>query len=108
MAIAARIRSISFITPEPENPDCGAAEVRVDLEDGSSSVFHVVTPSHVGSAMNEAARDWSFGEPALFVKSLRREDLGRAVEKMAAHMSGFWLRYYDSRKGQVRKRKERK
>ena len=108
MAAIARIRSIQFLSPEPQNPDCGEAEIRVDLEDGSFSVFRVMTPSDVGPAMNEAGKDCTFGDPVLFVRSLRRDDLAHAVGKMAAHMSGFWLRYYNSKKGLAKKGKGRK
>ncbi|MDD5656428.1 MAG: hypothetical protein PHF00_04140 [Elusimicrobia bacterium] len=108
MAAIARVSAVEFLSPEPPDPDCGSAEIRVDLEDGSHSTFRVMTPSSVGPAMNEAGRDCAFGAPALFVRSLRREDLVRAVGKMAAHMSGFWLRYYNSKKVPARKRGARK
>jgi hypothetical protein len=106
MAGVPKIRSISFVGPEPVDPGCGEAQLRVDLEDGSSSTFRAMTPSRVSAAINEGGCDYGFSQPALFVKSLAQQDLSRAVEAMAANMSGFWLRYYDSRKAGA-KNKER-
>ncbi len=97
MPVTPRIRFIEFLSPAPENPDSGSAEIRVHLEDGGSSCFGALTPSHVGHRMNEAGQDFTYGAPALFVKRLDQEGLGRAVEAMASDMSGFWLRYYNSR-----------
>ena len=74
-----RIRHIEFLSTPPENPDSGGADVRVNLEDGSASSFAVLTPSHVGHRMNEAGQDFSYGEPALFVKRLDQEGLVQAV-----------------------------
>jgi len=97
MPVIPRIHSIVFLSPVPGNPDCGGADIRVSLQDGGCSVFSVLTPSHVGPRMNEAGKDFSYGHPALFVRRADRENLGRAVQAMAADMSGFWLRYYNSK-----------
>jgi len=99
MPVIPRIRSIEFVGAPPENPDSGSAEIRVCLEDGSSSVFGVLTPSHAAQRMNDAGKDFSYGEPVLFVKRLDQEGLGRAVEAMGSDMSGFWLRYYNRERG---------
>jgi hypothetical protein len=100
MPVIPRIRHIEFQSAQPENPDCGCGDVRVDLEDGSASSFGALTPNHVGRRMNEAGKDFSYGEPALFVKRLDQEGLAKAAEAMAADMSGFWLRYYNSKRGE--------
>ncbi len=108
MPVIPRIRSIEFVGAPPENPDSGSAEIRVSLEDGSSSVFGVLTPNYAGHRMNEAGKDFTYGAPALFVKRLDQEGLGQAVEAMASDMSGFWLRYYNSQRGEKKKPKGRK
>lgn len=108
MSAIPRIRSIEFVDAPPENPDAGSADIRVNLEDGSASVFGVLTPSHAAHRMNEAGKDFTFGAPALFVRRLDQEGLGKAVEAMAADMSGFWLRYYNSQRGDKKKPKGRK
>jgi len=108
MPVIPRIRHIEFLSAPPENPDSGGAEVRVNLEDGSASSFAVLTPSHVAHRMNEAGRDFSYGAPALFVKRLDQDGLAKAVEAMAADMSGFWLRYYNSERDEKKKTKGRK
>ncbi len=108
MPVIPRIRHIEFLSVPPENPDSGGADVRVDLEDGSASSFGVLTPSHVGHRMNDAGQDFSYGAPALFVKRLDQEGLAKAVAAMAADMSGFWLRYYNSKRDEKKKAKGRK
>lgn len=107
MPVIPRIRFIEFVSSAPENTDNAGADIRVHLEDGGASVFPVLTPSHVSHRMNEAGKDFSYGDPALFVKRLDQEGLGKAVEAMAADMGGFWLRYYNSRPA-PKKRKGRK
>jgi hypothetical protein len=108
MPVIPRIRHIEFLSTPPENPDSGGASVRVNLEDGSASSFAVLTPSHVGPRMNEAGQDFSYGDPTLFVRRLDEEGLGKATEAMAADMSGFWLRYYNSKRDEKKKAKGRK
>ncbi|MCX5795637.1 MAG: hypothetical protein NTY77_09105 [Elusimicrobia bacterium] len=108
MSVIPRIRNIEFLSAPPENRDSGGAEVRVNLEDGSASAFGVLTPSHVGHRMNEAGQDFSYGTPALFVKRLDQEGLAKAAQAMASDMSGFWLRYYNSRRDEKKKAKGRK
>lgn len=97
MPVIPKIRSMEFLSPEPAPGSPGGADIRVNLEDGSASSFGVLTPEHVSTRMNEAGQDFSYGSPALFVKRMDRECLGRAVEAMAQDMSGFWLRYYNSK-----------
>ena len=64
MPVTPRIRFIEFLSPAPENPDSGSAEIRVHLEDGGSSCFGALTPSHVAHRMNEAGQDFTYGAPA--------------------------------------------
>ncbi|MFA6002624.1 MAG: hypothetical protein WC881_01005 [Elusimicrobiota bacterium] len=92
-----KIRSIEFLSPLPDPQVPGGADIRADLEDGSASSFGVLTPDHVAARMNEAGQDFGYGSPVLFVKRVEPECLGRAVEAMAQDMSGFWLRYYNSK-----------
>jgi len=99
------IRSIEFLAQAPGSSTSGSAEIRVHLEDGSSSRFGVLTPNCVMTRMNGEGKDFFFGPPVLFAKSLDPKSLGRAVEKMAAHMSGFWLRYYNSKPAAKGRRK---
>ncbi len=101
-----RIRSIDFLSPQPADPSSGEAEIRVTLEDGSSSAFGILTPDRVALGMAEAGKDYSFGSPTLFLKRLDQDCLGKAAEAMAGRMGGFWLRYYNSKPlaaGQVKK-----
>lgn len=107
MPVIPRVRFIEFLSPPPENPDNGGADIRVNLEGGGASCFAVLSPSHVAHRMNEAGKDFSYGDPALFVKRLDEEGLGKAVGAMASDMGGFWLRYYNS-KPAPKKRKGRK
>jgi len=103
-----RIRRIEPLSPLPEDPDSGGATIRVSLEDGSSSSFDALTPSHVTRRMNEAGQDFSYGAPSLFLRRLDQEGLARAAAAMAADMSGFWLRYYDSKPADKKKAKGKK
>ncbi|MDD5629862.1 MAG: hypothetical protein PHU21_12405 [Elusimicrobia bacterium] len=108
MAVIPRIRHIEFRSAPPENPDAGAAEVRVNLEDGSASTFPVLTPNHVSHRMNEAGQDFLYGAPSLFVKRLDQEGLAKAADAMATDMSGFWLRYYNTGRDEKKKAKGKK
>ena len=108
MPVIPRIRQIELLSAPPENLDSGGGDMRVHLEDGSASSFGVLTPSHVGHRMNDAGQDFSYGAPALFVKRLDPEGLAKAAEAMAAEMSGFWLRYYNSTRDEKKKAKGRK
>jgi hypothetical protein len=105
MPAVPRIRFIEFLSPAPENPDVGGADIRVNLEDGSTSSFPVLTPSHISHRMNDAGQDFSYGDPALFVRRMDQEGLAKAVESMATDMSGFWLRYYNSKPVPRKKKK---
>ena len=108
MPVIPRIRRIEFLSTPPQDPGSGGADIRVSLEDGSSSAFGVLTPSHVAHKMNDAGKDFSYGDPVLFVQRLDQEGLGQAVAAMAADMSGFWLRYYNRERGVKKKTKGRK
>ena len=108
MPLIPRIRFIEFLSPAPENPDSGAADIRVNLEDGSASCFGVLTPSHVAHRMNDAGQDFSYGEPVLFVRRLDQDGLNKGVGAMAEDMSGFWLRYYNSKPAAKKKAGGRK
>jgi hypothetical protein len=108
MPVIPRIRHIEFLSAPPENPESGGADVRVHLEDGSASSFGVLTPNCVGHRMNEAGQDFCYGAPALFVKRLDQAGLAKAAEAMAADMSGFWLRYYNSTRDEKKRAKGRK
>lgn len=105
MPVIPRIRQIEFLSAPPENADSGGADIRVHLEDGGSSTFGALTPSHAARRMNEAGQDFTYGDPALFVKRIDQAGLGKAVEAMANDMSGFWLRYYNSQRGDKKKAK---
>ena len=97
MAAAPVIRRIEFVSPVADlKSESGGADIRVHLEDGSSSTFGVLTPDHVRRRLNDSGKDFSFGHPILFVRRLDEEALGKAIAAMAADMSGFWLRYYNT------------
>jgi len=72
----------------------GRTQVQVRLTGGKELTLYAATP--------EAAADWvapegfCAGPPVLYVRSLDPEEVRRAVEAMAADLSGYWLRYYGS------------
>lgn len=85
--------------PRPESVEVrprpvGRAEVEVRLSNGKTVLLLAATP--------EAAPDWvaaeglAWGPPVLYVRSLEPEAVRGAVEAMAADLSGYWLRYYNS------------
>ena len=93
MAASPRIRSIAFVTPGPELRAEDKA-LSVELEDGSVSTFAVATPEEPGRRL-AAGEDFSCGAPVLFVRRVEEENVGEAVEAMAADIGAFWLRYYN-------------
>ena len=92
------IRSIEFLRPPSGiKPDSDSVDIKISLEDGSSSEFTVATPDQPGAWLKEKNEDFSFGKPVLFVKRIDQETVGEAASAMAEQMGGFWLRYYNSR-----------
>lgn len=85
---APQVQSIEFIAPPADE----RGEIRVTLEDGSSSVFGIATPQRPALEVGETG--FSFSSPRLFVADMNEETIGEAVAKMALDIGGFWLRYY--------------
>lgn len=102
---AARVSSIEFLSPASAKAAGENAGVQVRLEDGSLSAFLVATPGRPALGMKKGKKDYAFGAPMLFVKSLDQEAVGEAVVAMAERMSGYWLRYYNSSSRQGAKAK---
>ncbi len=101
MGASPRIRSIAFTAPGPELQADKA--VTVELEDGSVSSFAVSAPEEPGRRL-AAGEDFSCGAPVLFVRRVDEENVGEAVEAMAADIGAFWLRYYNFPAKRSRKR----
>lgn len=106
--IIARVRAVELLAPAPRDLQRGEGALRVSLEEGGECHFPALTPNHVAARMNESGQDFSYGVPSLFVRSFDPESLGVAVGAMAADMSGFWLRYYNSKPPASKGRKAKK
>ncbi|MBI3548629.1 MAG: hypothetical protein HY078_06200 [Elusimicrobia bacterium] len=91
-----RIRSID-LDKQPKDPGRGNIGVRVALEQGRICRFSVAT---IGMPLEWVAdADFAFSSPVLFVKDLRKSSIEEAIGAMAAEMSGYWLRYYNTQNG---------
>lgn len=93
----ARVRSIGLAAPSagPEEGS-GEAEAVVSLEDGRGSRFAVATPDRPGRWMADAGADFVFRPPVLYVARFDPDSIREAVDRMAADLGGYWLRYYNA------------
>ena len=96
----ARIQSLEFLDPETGlKPESSGTGLRAGLEDGGKSVFFVATADQPGLWLK--AQEFSYGAPVLYVSRLDQETVAEAAQAMAAEMSGYWLRYYNSPEKEV-------
>ncbi len=95
---APRVLDVRF-TP-PADPASGEARVDVTLEGGKASSFMAATYDRPIAWVKAEKGGFWLGEPALFVKRLDEATVRAAVDAMAAHLGGYWLRYYRALPGQ--------
>lgn len=78
------------VRPQPS----GRAEVEIRLSNGKTVLLAAAAASSAPEWVAKEGLAW--GPPTLYLKSLEPEEVRRAVEAMAAELSGYWLRYYGS------------
>lgn len=98
---APRVLSVAF-TP-PADPASGEARVSVDLEGGKQSSFTAATFDRPEAWVKAEKGGFWLGEPVLFVARLDEATVKSAVDAMAGHLGGYWLRYYRALPGQPSK-----
>ena len=90
-----RIKSIHYLSDWAEiNPLNDNMDVNVVLEEGRQYTFVVATPRNVSWCMENEGKDYFFGAPMLFVKSLTVENIERAVKAIVSEDGGRWLEIY--------------
>ncbi len=98
-----RVAEVCLLAPKSGlHSGSGQSDVEVRFEDGGISSFLAATPDQPALWIQDGKRGWHFGSPVLFVGSLDRACVEKAVQAMAYDMGGYWLRYYNS--PQVKKR----
>lgn len=86
---------IDFVSPEDEiNPENDNVDVFVRLDDGRVYGFLVCTPNNIYWCMDNQAKDYYFGVPPLFVRTISRTAIERAVLAMLEDPQ--WLSVYGS------------
>jgi hypothetical protein len=95
---APRVLAVSF-TPPPD-PASGEARVTVALEGGKQSVFTAATYDRPEAWVKAEKGGYWLGEPVLFVSRLDEATVRAAVDAMAGHLGGYWLRYYRALPGE--------
>jgi hypothetical protein len=90
-----KIKSINHLSDWAEvNPLNDNIDVNVVLEDERHYTFVVATPNNVFWCMENEGKDYFFGAPMLFVKSLTVENIERAIEAIVNEDDGRWLGIY--------------
>lgn len=87
-----RVLSVDFTAPP--DPGAGEARVRVVLEGGKESSFTAATYDRPEVWVAAAKEGFWLGEPVLFARRLDEATVRAAVDAMAGHLGGYWLRYY--------------
>jgi hypothetical protein len=95
---APRVLELRF-TP-PSDPSSGEARVSVTLEGGKESSFTAATYDRPEAWVEADKGGVWLGEPVLFAARLDEKTVRDAVEAMAAHLGGYWLRYYRALPGE--------
>jgi hypothetical protein len=86
---------IKFPSPlDQVNPENDNVDVHVYLDDGRVYSFLVATPNNILWAMDNEGADYFFGTPPLFVRSLNRECVEKAVRAILTEDKGRWLDAY--------------
>ena len=96
-----RVLDVAF-TP-PSDPASGEARVSVTLEGGKQSSFMAATYDRPEAWVQAEKGGFWLGEPVLFVARLEDSTLRAAVDAMAGHLAGYWLRYYRALPGEPSK-----
>jgi hypothetical protein len=88
----AKIEYISAI--EKSNKENDNIDVHVTLGDGTVYSFVVATPNNIYWCMDNEGLDYFFGIPPVFVRSLTRRNIERAIRALIAEDDGKWLDVY--------------
>ena len=86
---------IEYASPlEDADPDDDNIDVHVRLSDGRIYSFLIATPKNIYRCMANEGIDYYFGTPPLFVSSLTRECVERAIRALLSEDNGRWLDLY--------------
>ena len=90
-----KIQGITYLSDWQEvNSLNDNIDVSVVLDDGRQYTFVVATPNNVFWCMDNEGKDYFFGEPMLFVKTLTVENIERAIHAIVLEDDGRWLSIY--------------
>jgi hypothetical protein len=84
---------IEFVSPKEDiNPESDNVDIHPRLDDGRVYGFLAATPNNIYSSMDNEANDHYFGVPPLFVRTLTRDCVERAI--VALLKEPQWLDVY--------------
>jgi hypothetical protein len=84
---------IEFLSPEQDlNPDNDNADVLLCMDDGTAFNLLVATPNNIYWCMDNESNDYYFGVPPLFVRTMTRDCVERALSALAK--APEWLAVY--------------
>jgi hypothetical protein len=76
------------------DPDDDNVDVHLRLDDGRVFAFVVATPKNIYWCMQNEGKEYFFGVPPVFVKTLTIEAIGRALGAVVHEDGGKWLSVY--------------
>lgn len=76
------------------DPDDDNVDVHLRLDDGRVFSFVVATPKNIYWCMQNEGREYFFGVPPVFVKTLSLEAIERALRAVVREDGGKWLSVY--------------
>ncbi len=86
---------IDFVSPEEDiNSENDNVDIHLHLDDGRVYGLLVATPNNIYWCMDNEATDYYFGVPPLFVRTLTRDTVERAI--VALLKEPHWLDVYGS------------
>jgi hypothetical protein len=90
-----QILKIEFISPLDEShPLNDNIDVLVHLDDGTVYSFVVATPNNIFWCMENEKLDYYFGVPPVFVETLSRDNIERALHALVSEYDGRWVNIY--------------
>jgi hypothetical protein len=92
-----KITAITYLSALADcNPENDNLDVHVSLDDGREFTFTVATPNNIFWCMENEGIDYFFGDPMVFVKSLTKQNIEKALHAIVAEDRAKWLSVYGS------------
>jgi len=90
-----KIIAINYLSELSDcNPQNDNLDVHVVLDDGREYTFTIATPNNIFFCMENEGTDYFFGEPMVFVKTLTKQNIEKALRNIVTEDGGKWLPVY--------------